>query len=171
MENKNIELQQLSKEDITIINTLRNDWENKKLSSGVRYPITLENDLDWYEKMSTDHSNKNIYFAIKYIQTNQTIGIIELSNIDWINRNAYVGIQIVKSETKKGFGEAAINLITEYAFNVLNLRKILANVAIYNSASIKLLEKCGFIQEGILKKQIYYDDTYYDLIVFGKFKI
>lgn len=168
MEEKNIILQAISNNDIAFINELRNDWENKKMTLGIRFPISYDSDVNWYERICTDHSNKNVFFMIKYKDSNQNIGLVQLVNIDWINRFSYVGIQIIKSEYGKGIGATTINLIVEYAFKVLNLRKILAEIVAYNVASTKMFEKCHFVVTGILKKHIYYDNDFHDLMIYSR---
>ncbi len=170
MQESFIKLVPLSKSDIPFLNSIRNDWENKKMTMGIRFPITFEGDMVWYDSINNDRSNKNIFFAIKKQDTSDTIGLVQLNNIDWINRNAFVGIQILKTETGKGVGYIALDLIVHYAFNILNLNKILAHVVAYNNASLNLFKKCKFEQEGVLKSHIYYDNKYHDLVVLSRFK-
>lgn len=170
MQGKNITLNAISKEDIVFINKLRNDWENKKMTLGVRYPISLENDIAWYDKIINDHTNKNIYFVIKKNVTEENVGLIQISNIDWINRNASVGIQIIREEWGKGVGSEALNLLLDYSFNILNLIKIVAEVASFNENSLRLFRKSGFEIEGQLKNQLYYHNEYHDVFVLGRFK-
>lgn len=170
METEKIILKELNKDDIFIINDLRNDWENKKMTLGVRFPIMFEDDELWYEHICQDHTNRNIYFAIKEKCTNLTVGVIQLIGVDYINNRAYIGIQIKKEAKGKGYGVDAVNLITDYAFNVLNLRKVQAEVIAYNKASLNLFEKCGFMIEAVLKEQIYFDSLYHDLYILGKIK-
>lgn len=170
MEENNIQLKQLKKEDISVLNELRNDWENKKMTLGVRFPITLETDEEWYDKICSDHSNKNVFFAIKDTLADKTIGIIQLSNIDWVNRNTYIGIQILKNEIGKGYGNRSIDLATSYAFNVLNLRKVIAEIVAINIDSKHVFEKCGYVVEGKLNEHIYYDSQYHDLHIMAKIK-
>lgn len=170
MQGKNVTLNTISKEDIPFINKLHNDWDNKKMTLGVRYPISLENDIAWYDKIINDHTNKNIYFTIKKKATEENAGLIQISNIDWINRNAYVGIQVIREEWGKGVGSEALNLLLDYSFNILNLRKIIAEVAAFNENSLRLFKKCRFEIEGQLKNHIYYHNEYHDFFVLGRFK-
>lgn len=48
----------------------------------------------------------------------------------------------------KGYGTEALNRILDFGFSGLKLHRIEAGCAVNNSASIKVLEKTGMIQEG-----------------------
>ena len=56
---------------------------------------------------------------------------------------------------KKGMMTDAINTLTKYYFDKYDLVRISAEVIEPNIASRKLLEKCGFTLEGILKKRYF----------------
>lgn len=163
-------LSSLTKEDLSAVNYLRNDWELKKLTLGIRFPIILESDVAWFNHISSDMTNKNVFFAIRFVQDNSFVGLLQINNIDWINRNALIGIQLLPNAQGKGIGKEAITLASSYCFNKINLNKITAHIAAYNTGSLNLFEKCGFILEGILIRQIYYDNSYADLKIYSLFK-
>ena len=95
----------------------------------------------------------------------------KLYNIDWISRTAYYGILIgITNRQGKGIGCEATHIICRYAFEALNIRKICLEVVSFNLEAKKLYEKVGFKIEGRLKKQIYLDHQFYDLIIMGLFK-
>lgn len=169
MKGDKIYLGAIQKEDICFINQLRNDWDNKKMTLGIRFPISLEDDSNWFSKTSNDHTNKNAYFSIRnYLD--KFVGMIQLSSIDWINRTAYLGYQIIREEFGNGYATESIKLMLDYSYNVLNLNKILVEIASYNIVSLHIAEKIGFKIEGQLKNQIFYDDSYHDCIILSKFR-
>lgn len=59
-----------------------------------------------------------------------------------------IGFKIDKANSGKGFMLEAMKKVIEYIFNELELCRIEATVMQSNSASIRLLEKLGFKQEG-----------------------
>lgn len=63
----------------------------------------------------------------------------------------------------------AVNEVVDYAFNVLKLHRIEANVMPRNIASKRVLEKCGFIEEGYSKKYLYINGVWEDHIHMVKF--
>jgi [ribosomal protein S5]-alanine N-acetyltransferase len=60
--------------------------------------------------------------------------------------------------------------IIRYGFNELALRRIYAFVFPDNKASMRVLEKAGFIFEGILRKNVKKGDKLIDEYLFAKVK-
>ena len=52
----------------------------------------------------------------------------------------------------------------------MNLHKLTAGTAALNGAAKKCFEKCGFLPEGIQRKQFYYQGDYIDVHLFGLLK-
>ena len=92
-------------------------------------------------------------------------GSISLWNINWRHNRAEVGIWINKSNWNKGYGQKSLNLIRIVAFNHLKLNRLEAHIATDNQNSIYLFKKCGFEQEGILKKYLNFHGKYHDAVV------
>ena len=57
----------------------------------------------------------------------------------------------------------------QYAFQQLNIRKILLTVYASNIGAIKVYEKLGFINEGTLRQHIWSNGTYIDKHYMGLF--
>lgn len=54
----------------------------------------------------------------------------------------------------KGYTTEAVNLVVNYAFEILNLHRIEAGVMPDNLGSMRVLEKAGFHKEGIAIKNV-----------------
>jgi len=91
-----------------------------------------------------------------YIQSNNNyIGNIKLDNIDFKDKIADIGLFIGdQGEWGKGYGTEAISIISEFAFNQLNLLHIIAGINNDNKASIKSFIKNGFVKENLYKINI-----------------
>ena len=165
-------LRPLRIDDLQKTNEWRNNLELIKLTQGIRFPKTIEMDRKWFENALNDKSNQNIYFGIDEIETGEFIGIVHLTNIDYISGTAIWGFVIGdKSKQGKGYGKEFSKLILNYAFTVLNLRKISSYVVKYNVNSLSLFKRVkGFKEEGLLKNQVFFDDKYHDVIVFSLFR-
>ncbi|WP_306767434.1 GNAT family N-acetyltransferase [Hypnocyclicus thermotrophus] len=93
------------------------------------------------------------------------MGSIALSNIiRGAFQNAFLGYKLDKNEINKGYMSEAVNEIIKFAFDNLNLHRIEANVLPRNKASMKVLEKNGFILEGYSKDYLKIDDEWKDHI-------
>ena len=172
LEGKNIILRPLKIEDLQKTHEWRNNLELIKLTQGIRFPKTLEMDKDWFDNALNDKSNRNIYFGIDEIETGNFIGIIQLNNIDYVSGTAIWGFIIGdKKDQGKGYGIEAPRLMFNYAFNLLNLRKIFGYPIEFNTATMRMHEKIGrFKEEGRLKKHVFFDGKYYDVLILSLFK-
>jgi len=164
-------LRPLKIEDLPKVNQWRNDLELIKLTQGIRFPKTKEMDEEWFNYVLRDKSNRNIYFGIDEKETEEFIGIISLNNIDYISGTATWGIIIGDINYRcKGYSKEIANLFFDYAFNMLNLRKICGYVIEGNEGSKKMHESLGFIYEGVLKKHIFYDGKFNDVYIVSIFR-
>jgi ribosomal-protein-alanine N-acetyltransferase len=123
-------------------------WTIKELKDYVREIKKCSNALLW---------------AIISKDKNQHIGNIKLGHINGINGFSDIGIIIgEKSCWGKGFATEAIKLVVNYAFNQLNLQKLIAGVSKNNLSSVKLFRKAGFTELEAEEKVFFCDDSYID---------
>jgi RimJ/RimL family protein N-acetyltransferase len=160
-------LREYRKEDIELKLSLLNDPEVLKyLESGIPYPLTLNEELKWFESIS---AFKDTYrFAIETLEDGQFIGDCGINSIDWKNSVASVVIFIGnKNYLGKGYGTDAMKTLLDFIFMEMNLNKVRLNVYSFNERAVKSYEKCGFKQEGVLRQEIFRNGKYYDTIVMG----
>lgn len=112
------------------------------------------------------YQSKQLRLMINLTEEKVTIGTIDLYDIDAHNRRAGIGILIDESFRQKGFGQEALNLMSEYAFNFLYLHQIYAYIARSNTNSIRLFEKAGYQPVGLLKEWIQRGETFEDVCLF-----
>lgn len=85
-------------------------------------------------------------------QPQRIIGIIGLNNVVWgAFCSAFLGYKSDEEAQNKGYMTIAVGLLTDYAFHELHLHRIEANVMPRNQASLRVLEKNHFVNEGISK--------------------
>ena len=116
---------------------------------------------------SMNNSENYVLFAIIDKSSDKHIGNIKLGNIHPVHKYADIGLIIGdKNCWGKGIGTKSIQLVTDYAFNKLNLRKVIAGVYEYNIGSIRAFEKCGFKRAYVKKDTYFFEGNYIDAIVF-----
>ena len=167
---KKVYLRPLNKKDINerYLSWL-NDAEVTKWSMAGVFPTTRKDLEDFYKRKCA--SKTDIIFAIVAKGTGKHIGNIKLGDINWIHRFADLGIMI--GERKywgKGYGREACSLLLEYAFNRLNLNKIILGVYATHIPAIKAYKGAGFRSEGRLKKMLSLHDRYVDRVIMGVLK-
>lgn len=78
------------------------------------------------------------------------IGVIGLNNVVWgAFRSAFLGYKLDRDYVNRGYMTAAVSMLVDYAFQELHLHRIEANVMPRNHASLRVLEKNGFVCEGL----------------------
>lgn len=83
------------------------------------------------------------------------IGSIGLNEVVWgAFRSCFLGYKLDQDYLNRGYMTQAVALLTDYAFTELKLHRIEANVMPRNKQSLRVLEKNGFIHEGISHKYL-----------------
>ena len=85
------------------------------------------------------------------------------------DRMASVAIRISPSCQRQGFGTEALAAMTEFCFSNIELKRLWTEVDVRNTASQKILEKCGYKQEGLIHqgKMV---NTWCDYYIYGILK-
>lgn len=92
----------------------------------------------------------------------RTIGCVDLFDFDPIHMRAGVGIMIIEPERGKGYASEALDLILDYAFNILRLHQLYSNVISGNTASLELFKKKHFEIIGVKKEWLKSGEEYTD---------
>jgi RimJ/RimL family protein N-acetyltransferase len=126
--------------------------------------FSVEKEREFLEN-SVKKDNEKI-FAVVDIKTNEPVGGCGLHGINYVNRNAEMGIFIGEKENwGKGYGEDAVNLILDFGFNVLNLNMVWLGVHNFNKRGIRCYEKCGFKHAGKFREAYFFGGEYHDTII------
>jgi RimJ/RimL family protein N-acetyltransferase len=125
-------------------------------------PHTREHEREWIENMQIEMKRRSSFvFAIEQLPSNKFIGSIALHNIDWLSRSCSLGIAIHNEENwGRGFGTQAIELMVEFAWKSLNLRRIELTVHEFNERAKHVYEKLGFAEFGKAHQKYYIDGEY-----------
>jgi len=86
---------------------------------------------------------------------------------DIYRKSVEIGYWLGEPYWGKGITSAALKLMTDYAFNVLDVNRVYTSVFEANHASMRVLEKNGYTKEGVLRKAVYKNDVFLDEHRFG----
>lgn len=91
----------------------------------------------------------------KRIAPGRLIGSVSLSNIVLgAFLSCHLGYRMDREETGKGYMTEAVKHIVTYGFRELKLHRIEANIMPRNKASLRVVEKLGFREEGLATKYL-----------------
>jgi RimJ/RimL family protein N-acetyltransferase len=86
------------------------------------------------------------------------------------NKNSYWGFYLGKQDLPKGTGTMMGQLAIELAFNQLKIRKLCAEVVVFNQISLHFHKKLGFREEGVFARHVLINGNYEDVVCFALFK-
>ena len=168
LQGKNVTLRPITMDDIDNLLEWFNDPEVCQFITR-RLPMQKESEEEWIISLGK-RQDTNVTFMMETTDTQEALGTIGLG-FRWIHRRAGFGIAIGNKEHwGKGIGTEATNLILDYAFNTLNLRKVNLEVLANNPRAIRCYEKCGFVKSGLLKEEIFVNGEYVDIVIMEVFK-
>jgi RimJ/RimL family protein N-acetyltransferase len=160
-----VKLRALTGDDITKTLEWNNQEDIKDLYSGHPFPINIEMEKQWYDKILYSNIPTTV-FGIELTKEKKLIGLSMLKNIDIIFRKAEFAIFIGDAEERgKGYAKSATLQTLHIGFDKYHLHRIFLHVQENNQSAIKLYEKLGFIREGILRESIYKNGKYINEIV------
>lgn len=96
----------------------------------------------------------DLCFSIVLKSTVEVIGNIHFVNITE-HYLAEVGYILHPKHWAQGYMAEALSAAINFVFNDYGLYKIRATTEMSNAASVKLLERCGFVNEAILQEAAY----------------
>ncbi len=107
-------------------------------------------------------------FAVRPLDDDELLGLLEMDGVDWSNGTTFISIGIGEARHRgRGYGQEAIQLALNFAFNELNLHRVCLTVFAYNTAAVALYERLGFVREGVYREHVHRDGQRYDMILYG----
>lgn len=160
-------LRQLIPNDAGDVLRLRADESVSKYIDREPYK-TLEEASGFITKITNSiASNENGYWVIALKTDNKLIGTCCIWHISAENLRAEIGYELHPDFQGKGIMQEALTMLLSYAFKVMNLHSIEAVVNPKNMASIRVLEKLGFVREAYFKENYYVKDKFLDTAIYS----
>jgi ribosomal-protein-alanine N-acetyltransferase len=76
--------------------------------------------------------------------------------------SGYVGYWVDGRLAGRGIATTAVALLVDHCFDVVGLHRVEANVRPENAASLRVVEKLGFVQEGVHRRYLHIDGAWRD---------
>lgn len=126
----------------------------------------FRNRLRFYQREFRDSTGYP--FFIFHGVSEQLIGGITLSNVRrGVTQSATLGYWLGAPYKNLGYMTEAVRAVQGYVFNDLRLHRLEAASMPENTASIRVLEKCGFQSEGIARRYLCINGVWRDHLLFS----
>jgi [ribosomal protein S5]-alanine N-acetyltransferase len=132
-----------------------------------------EEDADSWIKRKIEYREKfgiDVTLAIR----DENAGLIGIVAADQFepgkSHYAELGYWLARPYWGRGIITGAVRAFIRYLFRETELTRITAHVFSQNTASIRVIEKNGFVREGFLRKHYCKDGVYYDGVLYGLLK-
>lgn len=113
---------------------------------------------------------QRIRWGIAQKQDNTIIGHCGFFDIDRSNFCAEISYCLKNELWGQGIMTEAVEAMIKFGFEDYGLNRIVAKVIKGNVGSIKVLQKLGFVQEGILRENLYKNGQFHDVMLFSVLK-
>ncbi len=150
-----IRLRPVEPADLDFTRANRSLPEIRVATLGRVFPVTPENELNWYQTLGNAPFPRSVYL-IACGEDSWRVGAFQLAEINWVSRTAWLGMWVAPQEHGRGFGRTILALGLEYAYRTLGLRQIRLEVSVTNEVAHALYRSEGFVEEGTLEGA-YYD--------------
>jgi diamine N-acetyltransferase len=171
LQGQNIYLRALEPEDLEFVYAIEND-ENIWEVSNTQTPYSKFLIRQYLENAHQDiYEAKQLRLAICKKENSEAIGLIDLFDFDAKNKRAGIGI-IIQNETNRnnGFGKEALVLVSNFAFQQLQLHQLYANISEENQPSLALFVTFGFEKIGVKKDWNFTNNSFHDEAIFQLIK-
>ena len=97
----------------------------------------------------------------------RVIGTCTLFRFEPRHRRAEVGYALRSDHWGQGLAAEAVSLALDWAFRTLDLHRVEADIDPRNAGSRALLERLGFVSEGLLRERYFMEGDVSDTELFG----
>ena len=148
---------------------LNNPNIQNNLRDGLPYPYIEKDAGDYIDAML--RADKNATFAFAITVDDKAIGSIGVFRKDNIHsRTAEMGYYISELFWGQGLGTSAVKQTCKYIFENTDILRIFAEPFAYNTASRRILEKSGFLCEGIMRANAVKNGKVLDMALYALLK-
>jgi len=109
-------------------------------------------------------------FTVRLKYSGEFVGQCALLPVEFSPGSFLVGYQLDDTCWGRGYGTLACSFLVYFAFTVLDAYRLNGDTVAGNTASRRVMEKCGFVLEGVQRQYWHARGEYHDRLVFGLLK-
>ena len=161
LERENVALRAIEESDLQQLLLWRNNPDLRKFFREFR-ELNMMQQGEWYNHIVCKSQNEYM-FAIHDMSIDKLIGCCGCVYINWVHRSCdfsiYIGDEGVYIDSR---AYLAGQLLIDYAFNTLNLKRIWTEIYDFDYMKKEFLEKLNFRVEGTFKSSNFHNGKYHD---------
>lgn len=133
------------------------------------FPLTTEDLVrrlkDYYGSDLSDRRRSAYRWMVAL--GDEVIGTVSAMNPSWSMGYIEIGYMLAERHHGHGHGTRAVALLTDKLFRETDLHRVYATVSVENAASMRLLERLGFMREGMMREHYLIQGRRVDEVIFG----
>jgi len=141
------------------------DQVTKFLSFDSRTPAAAQEMIDSAVERAKSRPRNEFYLAMTQIHDDALIGFcrLALSGV----KAAKLGYAVAADQWGRGYASDAVSSMLNFAFDALSLHRVTAAIGPDNFASQAIVEKLGFVREGVLRDHVFTNDAWRDSVLYS----
>jgi len=167
IKDENIGLRAIEESDLVQLMEWRNQPNLRKFFRETD-EINLLKQKKWFDIVNAKHSVHKMFAIIK-LDTNELMGACGLCYIDSINRSAdfsiYLGYDNIYIDEL--YAIEAANLMKEYAFNILNIHRLWAEIYSIDKAKKVFFKSMNFKLDGEHRETYWYEGKWHSSLFYS----
>ena len=152
IELEDVILREIQQEDVESFYKYISTEEVTKYLADSEIPSDLENakvELMYWGTLFMKKSS--VYWAIADKKSGKIIGTCGFNSWSREHRRVEISYDLSHEYWSRGIMTSVVKSLTEFAFSEMGANRIQATIVDFNKGSLRVLEKCGYKEEGLMK--------------------
>ena len=166
-EHGSILLREITDDDVHLAIELGEDPYVPLIGTLPAHP-TDDQALEWIQRGRDGYvQGIRMSFIIADAQSDEAVGTIGIRLGRLAAGRASVGYAVSPLHRSRGVATSALNALTAFAWTIPALHRIEAYIEPWNQSSIRVAERCGYLQEGLLRSHQEIGGTRRDMYLYA----
>lgn len=168
---RKINLRRIRPNDLDNMCRLTNDKKVSYYLPMMPFPYGEADGRKYINSAIRNFRNRTGYsFAIASKEDDPLMGVISLSNINRADQNGEIGYWVARKYWNRGILTDALPLILDFSFRQMKLHRVYAIIHERNEASVRLMERAGFVREATWREGSFLGRRWSDVYAYGILK-
>ena len=141
------------------------DRVTKFLSFDSRSPAAAQEMIDGAVQRAKSQPRNEFYLAMTQLDDDGLIGFCRLALTGV--KAAKLGYAVAADHWGRGYASDAVSIMLGFAFGSLSLHRVTAAIGPDNAASQAVVEKLGFVREGVLRDHVFTNGAWRDSVLYS----